>query len=44
MCGIFAYIGKRTDAPEIVFEGLKLSNIVAIDSWGISYIDKQVLK
>ena len=44
MCGIFAYIGKRTDAPEIVFEGLKLLEYRGYDSWGISYIDKQVLK
>lgn len=38
MCGIFAYIGSRKDAPKIVFEGIKLLEYRGYDSWGISYI------
>lgn len=38
MCGIFAYIGTRDDAPNIVFEGIKLLEYRGYDSWGISYI------
>jgi len=35
MCGIFGYIGRRTDAPKIVFEGLKRLEYRGYDSWGI---------
>lgn len=38
MCGIFAYVGSRKDAPELVFEGLKLLEYRGYDSWGISYV------
>ena len=37
MCGIFAYIGDRKDAPEIVIEGLKKLEYRGYDSWGIAY-------
>jgi len=35
MCGIFGYIGKRKDASQIVFEGLKQLEYRGYDSWGI---------
>jgi glutamine---fructose-6-phosphate transaminase (isomerizing) len=38
MCGIFACIGKRDDAPNIVFDGIKLLEYRGYDSWGVSYI------
>lgn len=37
MCGIFAYLGKRTDAPKTVIEGLKRLEYRGYDSWGIAY-------
>ena len=36
MCGIFGYVGRRTDATEIVFEGLKTLEYRGYDSWGIA--------
>lgn len=36
MCGIFGYIGHRTNTPEIVLEGLKLLEYRGYDSWGIA--------
>lgn len=36
MCGIFGYVGKRTDAAEIVFDGLKTLEYRGYDSWGIA--------
>jgi glucosamine--fructose-6-phosphate aminotransferase (isomerizing) len=36
MCGIFGYVGKRTDATQIVFEGLKTLEYRGYDSWGIA--------
>jgi glucosamine--fructose-6-phosphate aminotransferase (isomerizing) len=41
VCGIFGYVGKRRDAPEIVFEGLKRLEYRGYDSWGI--VAKQVI-
>jgi len=37
MCGIFAYIGPRKDAPELVIEGLKKLEYRGYDSWGIAF-------
>ena len=37
MCGIFAYIGARDDAPELLIEGLKKLEYRGYDSWGIAY-------
>lgn len=37
MCGIFAYHGHRTSAPQIVIEGLKHLEYRGYDSWGIAY-------
>lgn len=36
MCGIFGYIGKRSDAAKVVFEGLKRLEYRGYDSWGIA--------
>ncbi len=40
MCGIFAYIGTRDDAPDIVFDGIKLLEYRGYDSWGVAFISK----
>ncbi len=37
MCGIFAYIGKNTNAPELVINGLKHLEYRGYDSWGVAY-------
>lgn len=37
MCGIFAYIGPRKDAPKLVIEGLKKLEYRGYDSWGLAY-------
>ena len=36
MCGIFGYVGKRNNASEIIFEGLKTLEYRGYDSWGIA--------
>ncbi|MBI4091939.1 MAG: glutamine--fructose-6-phosphate transaminase (isomerizing) [Candidatus Levybacteria bacterium] len=36
MCGIFAYIGRRNNAANIVLEGLKRLEYRGYDSWGIA--------
>ncbi len=36
MCGIFGYIGKRDNAAEIVYGGLKTLEYRGYDSWGIA--------
>ena len=36
MCGIFAYIGDKNNAAQIVLEGLKRLEYRGYDSWGIS--------
>ncbi len=36
MCGIFGYIGKKNNAPEIVIDGLKRLEYRGYDSWGIA--------
>ena len=36
MCGIFAYIGKRNNAANIILEGLKRLEYRGYDSWGIA--------
>lgn len=38
MCGIFGYVGKRTDAAQIVLEGLKKLEYRGYDSWGVAVI------
>lgn len=36
MCGIFAYVGKLTNASQIVLDGLKILEYRGYDSWGIA--------
>ncbi|MBI4009414.1 glutamine--fructose-6-phosphate transaminase (isomerizing) [Candidatus Roizmanbacteria bacterium] len=36
MCGIFAYLGPKTDAGNIVLEGLKSLEYRGYDSWGVA--------
>lgn len=36
MCGIFGYVGKRSNAGEIVLTGLKKLEYRGYDSWGIA--------
>ncbi len=36
MCGIFGYVGKKTNTPEMVLDGLKLLEYRGYDSWGIA--------
>src|SRR5687767_14296020 len=44
MCGIFAYIGKRSNAAEIVLEGLKTLEYRGYDSWGIAVKQNEKLE
>lgn len=44
MCGIFGYIGKKNNAQEIVFKGLKSLEYRGYDSWGIAIEAKNGLK
>lgn len=36
MCGIFGYVGHKTNAAEVVLEGLKLLEYRGYDSWGVA--------
>ena len=36
MCGIFGYVGSRSYAPKVVFEGLKRLEYRGYDSWGVA--------
>ncbi len=36
MCGIFGYVGNRTDAPELTLVALKTLEYRGYDSWGIA--------
>lgn len=43
MCGIFGYVGNRTDAASLVLEGLKRLDYRGYDSWGVAvYADKKI--
>jgi len=37
MCGIFAYKGKKTNAAELVINGLKKLEYRGYDSWGVAF-------
>ncbi len=37
MCGIFGYVGKRTDATDLAVEGLKSLEYRGYDSWGVAW-------
>lgn len=39
MCGIFATIGKKDNAPDLVVEGLKKLEYRGYDSWGVAYLN-----
>src|SRR5665213_2482030 len=36
MCGIFGYVGEKTNVGEMVLDGLKLLEYRGYDSWGIA--------
>jgi len=41
MCGIFGYIGKKTDAQKLVLTGLKTLEYRGYDSWGVAAIPSE---
>lgn len=41
MCGIFGYVGKKNNAAELVFDGLKTLEYRGYDSWGIAVKDEK---
>ena len=43
MCGIFGYIGKKENAAQTVFDGLKTLEYRGYDSWGIALKDKTAI-
>jgi glucosamine--fructose-6-phosphate aminotransferase (isomerizing) len=44
MCGIFGYVGKKTDTPNMILEGLKLLEYRGYDSWGVAVkSDKKIV-
>lgn len=44
MCGIFGYVGFRSNAAQIVLEGLKTLEYRGYDSWGIAVIPNKISK
>ncbi len=38
MCGIFGYVGTKTNAAQIVLEGLKALEYRGYDSWGVAAV------
>ncbi|MBI2033202.1 MAG: hypothetical protein HYT10_01925, partial [Candidatus Levybacteria bacterium] len=36
MCGIFGYVGKKTNVGEMVLDGLRLLEYRGYDSWGVA--------
>jgi glucosamine--fructose-6-phosphate aminotransferase (isomerizing) len=44
MCGIFGYVGSRTDAGSIVIKGLKNLEYRGYDSWGVAMQEKEGIK
>jgi len=44
MCGIFAYVGNKANAPELVIEGLKKLEYRGYDSWGVAYKTEEEIK
>ena len=43
MCGIFAYIGQKKEAAEIVIRGLKKLEYRGYDSWGVAFAQPEIL-
>ncbi|MDQ5950795.1 MAG: hypothetical protein QG639_71 [Patescibacteria group bacterium] len=44
MCGIFAYVGSETDAPQQTLEGLKKLEYRGYDSWGVAHLNSEELQ
>ncbi len=44
MCGIFGYIGSRTNAGALVIKGLKNLEYRGYDSWGVAMVTKNGVK
>ncbi len=44
MCGIFGYIGPRSDAAKLVLEGLKRLEYRGYDSWGVAVVPQAQTK
>lgn len=44
MCGIFGYVGSRTDAGSLVMKGLKNLEYRGYDSWGVAMQTKNGIK
>lgn len=44
MCGIFGYVGFRSDAAQIVLEGLKALEYRGYDSWGVAVVPNEISK
>lgn len=42
MCGIFGYIGAKSNASKIIFDGLKTLEYRGYDSWGIALQKQEV--
>lgn len=36
MCGIFGYVGKKTNAGDLILQGLKTLEYRGYDSWGVA--------
>ena len=41
MCGIFGYVGARTNAAKIVLDGLKALEYRGYDSWGVGAVSSR---
>lgn len=44
MCGIFGYVGKKTNVGEMVLDGLRLLEYRGYDSWGIAVKNKKKIE
>ena len=44
MCGIFGYVGKRSDAAKIILGGLKRLEYRGYDSWGVAVLENRQIK
>ena len=40
MCGIFGYVGYRSNASKLVFDGLKTLEYRGYDSWGVAVVSE----
>ena len=44
MCGIFGYVGKKTNVGEMILEGLRLLEYRGYDSWGVAVKNKKKIE